>query len=227
MQPHETAGGICEADTMTDPASPKKAPRRLRRAKREAIEQAGLRVFGRLGYTRASIDLIAEEAGVSTRTIYNHFENKLRLFSAVLVASATRVADAFIDEVGAGFSGAGPETDLIVLAQAIIAHHARFPEHFALVGRISAETDQFPPEIIDAWLQAGPRRVRAAIVTRLQQLGEAGCLTITDPQAAARHLVALVNSERLTNPQGGSPPSDAEIAANVHVFLHGYAKPGS
>ena len=212
---------------MTDPASPKKTPTRLRRDKREAIEQAGLRVFGRLGYTRASIDLIAEDAGVSTRTIYNHFENKLQLFSAVLVASATRVADAFIEEVDAGFSGADPETDVIVLAQAIIVHRTRFPEHFALVRRISAETDQFPPEIIDAWLQAGPRRVRAAIVTRLQQLGEAGCLTITDPQAAARHLVALVNSERLTNPQGGSPPSDTEIAANVHVFLHGYAKPSS
>ncbi len=218
---------ICEADTMTDPASSRQAPTRLRRAKREAIERAGLGVFGRLGYTRASIDLIAEEAGVSTRTIYNHFENKLQLFSAVLVASATRVADAFNEEVDAGFSGAGPETDLIVLARAIIAHRGRFPEHFALVRRISAETDQFPPEIIDAWLQAGPRRVRAAIVTRLQQLGEAGYLTITDPHAAARHLLALVNSERLTSPEGGSPPSDAEIIANVHVFLHGYAKPSS
>lgn len=148
---------------MTDPASPRQAPTRLRRAKREAIEHAGLRVFGRLGYARASIDLIAEEAGVSTRTIYNHFENKLGLFSAVLVASATRVADAFLEQVDAGFSGADPETDLIVLAQAIVAHRVRFPEHFALVRRMSAETDQFPPEIIDAWLRAGPRRVLSLI----------------------------------------------------------------
>ena len=74
---------------MADPASPKQTSTRLRPAKREAIEHAGLRVFARLGYTRASIDLISEEAGVSTRTIYNHFENKLGLFSAVLLASAT------------------------------------------------------------------------------------------------------------------------------------------
>jgi AcrR family transcriptional regulator len=212
---------------MTDPASPRQAPTRLRRAKREAIEHAGLRVFGRLGYARASIDLIAEEAGVSTRTIYNHFENKLGLFSAVLVASATRVADAFLEQVDAGFSGADPETDLIFLAQAIVAHRVRFPEHFALVRRMSAETDQFPPEIIDAWLRAGPRRVRAVIITHLQQLRDAGYLTINDPQAAARHFLALVNSERLTNPQGGSLPSDTEITANVHAFLHGYAKPNS
>ena len=92
---------------------------------------------------------------------------------------------------------------------------------------MSAETDQFPPEIIDAWLQAGPQRVRATIVTRLRQLSEAGYLTIADPQVAARHLLALVNSERLTNPEHGPPPNDIEIAANVHVFLHGYANPSS
>jgi AcrR family transcriptional regulator len=212
---------------MADPASPKQTSTRLRPAKREAIEHAGLRVFARLGYTRASIDLISEEAGVSTRTIYNHFENKLGLFSAVLLASATRVADAFLEQVDSGFKGADPESDLIVLAQAIVAHRVRFPEHFALVRRMSAETDQFPPEIIDAWLEAGPRRVRAAIITRLQQLSDAGYLTVPDPQAAARHLLALVNSERLTNPEPGSPPSDTEIAANVHAFLHGYAKPNS
>jgi AcrR family transcriptional regulator len=212
---------------MTNPPSPKQAPTRLRPAKREAIEYAGLCVFGRLGYTRASIDLIADEAGVSTRTIYNHFENKLELFSAVLVASATRVADAFVEQVDADFSGADPETRLIFLAQAIVAHRARFPEHFALVRRMSAETDQFPHGIIDAWLRAGPRRVRARIVTRLQELSEAGYLTIADPQAAARHLLALVNSERLTNPEHGPPPDDTEIAANVHVFLNGYAKPSS
>jgi AcrR family transcriptional regulator len=212
---------------MTDPASPRRAPTRLRPAKRVAIERAGLSVFARLGYARASVDLIAEEAGVSTRTIYNHFENKLQLFSAVLIASATHVADAFLELVDGGLGGTDPETDLLVLAHAIVAHRVRFPEHFALVRRISAETDQFPPELIDGWLQAGPRRVRAGIVAALQQLGEAGYLTITDSRAAAHHLLALVNSERLTNPQGGPPPSDAEISANVHVFLYGYANRSS
>ena len=209
---------------MPDRASLRQAPTRLRRAKREAIEEAGLSVFARLGYARASIDLIADEAGVSTRTIYNHFENKLQLFSSVLVASATHVADAFLEQVDAGFSGTDPEADLIVIAQAIVAHRVRFPEHFALVRRISAESDQFPRDLIDAWQEAGPRPVRAGIVGCLEQLGEAGDLAITDADLAARHLVALVNSERLTNPEPGSSPGDTEINANIRVFLHGYAR---
>jgi len=52
-------------------------------------------------------------------------------------------------------------------------------------------------------------------------------LTVTDWRAAARHLLALFNSERLTSPELGSLPGDTEIAANVHVFLHGYANPSS
>ncbi|MFD2415452.1 TetR family transcriptional regulator [Amycolatopsis pigmentata] len=40
------------------------------------------------------IEVIAAEAEVSTRTIYNHFENKEQLFSTVLTERATQVADA-------------------------------------------------------------------------------------------------------------------------------------
>ena len=61
-------------------------------AKRRSILDGALRVFGRVGYLGASIDMIATEAEVSTRTIYNHFENKEELFSTVLLESSTRVA---------------------------------------------------------------------------------------------------------------------------------------
>lgn len=55
-----------------------------------------LTVFARDGYMRASVDAIAAEAGVSTRTIYNHFQDKAQLFQTVIQESATRVAEAQI-----------------------------------------------------------------------------------------------------------------------------------
>ncbi|HWN32249.1 MAG TPA: helix-turn-helix domain-containing protein, partial [Pseudonocardia sp.] len=45
-----------------------------RAPKRDAIMTAARVVFGRESYLRTSIDAIPGEAGVSTRTIYNHFE---------------------------------------------------------------------------------------------------------------------------------------------------------
>ncbi|MEV5986378.1 helix-turn-helix domain-containing protein [Streptomyces sp. NPDC052051] len=48
--------------------------------KRRSIAQAARAVFGREGYSRASVDANAVEAGVSKRTIYNHFTDKEQLF---------------------------------------------------------------------------------------------------------------------------------------------------
>jgi AcrR family transcriptional regulator len=182
-------------------------------------------VFGRLGYTQASIDLIAAEAGVSTRTIYNHFENKLAFFVEVLVASATEVANAFISEVDAKFTATDVEADVTALAKAIVAHRQNFPAHFALLRRIGAEADQLPRAVVDSWLDAGPRRVREALVARLRELDAAALISVPDPSIAARHLVALASNEMLIEPgRRELPPTDADLEASVGVFLRGYAR---
>ncbi|MBO6575155.1 MAG: TetR/AcrR family transcriptional regulator [Rhodothermales bacterium] len=51
--------------------------------KRESILDAALEVFQAEGYANASMDRIAEVAGASKRTVYNHFESKEALFEAV------------------------------------------------------------------------------------------------------------------------------------------------
>jgi AcrR family transcriptional regulator len=190
--------------------------------KRGAIERAARAVFGRLGYARASIDQIAAEAGVSTRTLYNHFGDKLGLFSQVLVDGAAEVADAFEQRLAGGIDGLAPEPSLRVLGEAIVAHRAHFPEHFALISRLNAERDQFPDELLAAWLAAGPRRVRTLLEARLVELARAAGVSLADPRAAARHLVALCTSTIFTEPDGARPPTDAELADAVAVFARGY-----
>jgi AcrR family transcriptional regulator len=188
--------------------------------KREAIEQAARAVFGRLGYARASIDQIAAEADVSTRTLYNHFGDKLGLFSRVLVHGATEVADAF--EQRLAVEPTDPRRALMILAEAIVAHRAQFPEHFALVSRLNAERDQFPDELVAAWLAAGPRRVRALLEGRLAHIASTAGVQLRDPRAAARHIVALSESTLLTEPDGSRQPTRAELADAVSVFAGGY-----
>src|ERR1043165_1197803 len=62
--------------------------------KRRAITEAARKVFGHEGYTRASVDTIAAEAGVSKRTIYNHFTDKEHLFLTVALEGADEVTAA-------------------------------------------------------------------------------------------------------------------------------------
>ncbi len=52
--------------------------------KREAILNGAIDVFIRMGYEPASMDKIAETAGVSKRTVYNHFGSKENLFQAIV-----------------------------------------------------------------------------------------------------------------------------------------------
>jgi AcrR family transcriptional regulator len=181
--------------------------RRLRPQKREAITRAARTVFGRDGYSRASIDAIAAEAGVSTPTIYNHFESKQQLFESVLETSAAQVADGFVANIGRTVTGDDLEGDLVAIGWALIAQQTDFPEHFAMVRQILPEAPHFPPAVLEAWQDAGPRRVEHEVARRVEQLAERGLLRVEDAAQAAVHLIALTAFPITTRARYGEPPS--------------------
>lgn len=61
------------------------APARLTDRKRAAILDAAVAEFRQSGYEATSMDRIAASAGVSKRTVYNHFPSKEALFAQILV----------------------------------------------------------------------------------------------------------------------------------------------
>ena len=68
-------------------------PRRGTEAARTtALMNAATRVFLRDGYGSASVDKVATEAGVSTRTIYERYRNKADLLAAVIGRLVHRLA---------------------------------------------------------------------------------------------------------------------------------------
>ncbi|WUV77545.1 TetR/AcrR family transcriptional regulator [Streptomyces sp. NBC_01477] len=199
--------------------------------KRLAITRGARTVFGREGYSRTSIEAIAAEAGVSTRTIYNHFENKDHLFSEVVHDSASQVADAFVETVEQQVKGVDLTSDLITLGEAFVAQRTRFPEHFAMIRQVKAEAQHFPAVVIDAWQQAGPARVQRELGRQLHRLAEAGLLRVADPARATRHFMALVSAEITIRPLGSPPLTRAQIQSSVtsgvEAFLSGYGATGA
>lgn len=61
-------------------------------AKRETILDAAIKAFREEGYESTSMDRIAEVAGASKRTVYNHFESKELLFQGVVERLLGQVA---------------------------------------------------------------------------------------------------------------------------------------
>ncbi|MGN9846816.1 TetR/AcrR family transcriptional regulator [Nonomuraea sp. H19] len=192
--------------------------------KRRAIMAGALTVFARDGYTRASVDAISAAAGVSTRTIYNHFTDKAELFLAVIHDSAARAADAQIAIVERHLRKVvDVKADLIDFGREWVTPMPEYAPHFALVRQVKAEAGHIPPEAVEAWQEAGPRRVRRELAKHLAAMAERGLLATADPERAALHLMLLVAAGL---PAGADEPGPKEIdetvTAGVHAFLHGY-----
>jgi AcrR family transcriptional regulator len=180
--------------------------------KRQAVLTGGLTVFARDGYVRASIDVIAAEAKVSSRTIYNHFQDKAGLFRAVIQDSAQRVAAARLEIVDRYLRTITDlEADLIEFGVAWRTPIPDYADHAALVRQIDAEAGHLPDETIDAWQQT--LTVHRALADRFNTLADDGLLDFEDPLQAALHFCLLVS------------PSPGEIretvSSGVHTFLHG------
>jgi AcrR family transcriptional regulator len=56
--------------------------------KRDLLLAAAERVFGSQGFERATVDMVATEAGVAKGSVYNYFDSKSDLFMAVYIEKA-------------------------------------------------------------------------------------------------------------------------------------------
>src|ERR1700722_4857189 len=86
-------------------------------ARTDILINAATRVFLRDGYGPASIDKVAAEAGISTRTIYERFKNKADLLASVV----TRLLERDMEIVFAppDLDRLDPKEALTVIAQSI------------------------------------------------------------------------------------------------------------
>lgn len=198
-----------------------------RAAKRDAILRGALRVFAAEGYFRSSIDAIAAEAQVSTRTIYNHFLDKADLFRTLISDSATTVAAAEISLIDAYLhDGADPEAELTSFARAWLTSEPAHADHRALVRQITAEPGPIPGEAIAAWREAGPLRVQLALAEKFSAWSDAGVLRQVDAVQSAVHFGQLIAAARPGPASGAATRDETDrwIVAGVRAFLHGYAR---
>ncbi|MEI8406933.1 MULTISPECIES: TetR/AcrR family transcriptional regulator [unclassified Kribbella] len=197
-----------------------------RPGKRQEVLAGALTVFARDGYARASIDVIAAEAGVSTRTLYNHFGDKAGLFRAVIQESATKVAAAQLAIIEAHLTEITDlEADLVAFGIAWRTPMPDYAEHSALVRQVNAEAGHIPQDAIDAWQEVGPIAVRRALADRLAAFAADGLLRIDDPMRAALHFSLLISGANPSYRGGSMTPDEITdaITTGVHAFLHGYA----
>ncbi|MEV6035579.1 TetR/AcrR family transcriptional regulator [Nonomuraea sp. NPDC052116] len=178
---------------------------------------------------RVAYQAIAAEAGVSKRTIYRHFTDKEQLFLTVALEGADEVTAAIAQIMDRHLHKiVDLERDLIDFSLDRVAAVTAFPDHFALVRAIEAEAAHIPPQILQAWIAAGPQTGHLCLAPYLRQIAERGLLRLDDADLAAAHLTLLTITDVNQQTFYGAVPLPQEevdrlVTAGVRAFLRSYA----
>ncbi|RVU24562.1 TetR/AcrR family transcriptional regulator [Streptomyces antnestii] len=107
-----------------------------RREREQQIIDVGVRVFAKRGYHAASVDEIAELAGISKPMVYLYLDSKEGLFLACLRRESDRLVAAF---QGAARAGGAPEERLYAGLAAFFVFVAAHRDSWVLLHRQAAE----------------------------------------------------------------------------------------
>jgi len=159
-------------------------------ARTAALINAATRVFLREGYGLASIDKVAAEAGVSTRTIYERYRNKADLLGAVIGRLVDRMSTVLST---LDLNRLEPKAALTVIAQ-IITDRARDPDAVALFRIVATEAHRFP-ELASKMRENNKLCVDNVVANYLRAQASRGVLNLADPDRAAALFLQMICSE--------------------------------
>ena len=162
------------------------APARLTDRKRAAILDAAVAEFRHSGYETTSMDRIAARAGVSKRTVYNHFPSKEALFAQIL----ERLWDSSMDGLDLAYRGDRPlRPQLLELVQQKL--RLLHDDNFIDLARVAiAATIHSPERAQDMVARMGGRE--EGLTVWIRAAAADGRLKTDDPLFAAMQMQGLV-----------------------------------
>jgi len=191
--------------------------------RRRAILEGALRVFSQHGFHKASIKMIAREAGIkSSALIYHYFDDKKALLDAI-IRELSPLGDLPILNEGAEFLDVPPN---ILLPQMILRALSMDdqPEMVGLLRLFLSEAVRMP-EVADAVRDLQQTAVRM-LSAYLQRQIELGNLKPHDVQSAAVGLIGMMLANVMGKhifPGLGDHLPDRELYAQqiTAIFLDG------
>lgn len=186
--------------------------------KRAAILAAAEELFLADGYDRTSADAIALRAGVSKRTVYDHFGNKEGLYAAVIAGATSGLLKAVTLAVEEELpEGCDPSSSLLTFVRRVAteafgsSQYALFRRLLAAAGPATAFTRADDPATL--------------LTERMRRFHRAGTLDAPNAGRATEHLVALtflLALDSLERVPGGDAV-DAILVDGVAVFMRAYS----
>jgi AcrR family transcriptional regulator len=190
--------------------------------KRAMIVDAALRAFLESGYAESSVNRIAEEAGVSIKTLYRHFESKDDLFSAVMEAACSTsgtqpgthpVAATGLVETDEPDWFSEPPPVALPIAGGEYLRHALSEEQLALYRVVTRDAPRFP-ELARRYREQVTGTRDALFASYLERWQPVTGWKVRDMHGAAATFAALLKATLFDDALFGvTSPGDEEIAS--------------
>ena len=192
--------------------------------KRLLIFKAAETLFLQHGFDNVSMDMVAEQAGVSKQTVYSHFHNKEELYQAIISRKCIanqlsaefmeedRPCEAMLLEIGRRFSA------LLLSKPAIHVY------------RLSVAHAEQRPQMARLFYEAGPQHTISVVADYLARQHTKGTLQVPDPQLAASQLLYMLKGDAVMRAvlniekRPGEAEIDDYIRSCVTVFLRAYGR---
>lgn len=175
-------------------------------AKRQAILDAALEVFGEVGLHGSSLREIASRVGVSHQSLMHYFPTKNELLMAVLRRRDERLRKHFTDEGGMSIG------ELIAVAEI----NVRIPDVIALYNMASAEAT-FEDHPAHEYYSEFYQSLIASMAKYIDRAAERGVLREGwTPRTAARAILGLVDGLQL---QWLYDREDVRVAETVKMLV--------
>jgi TetR/AcrR family acrAB operon transcriptional repressor len=175
-------------------------------ARQEQILSAAAAVIARLGYDKTTMGDIAEEAGVSRRTVYLYFKGKEELFEALIYREWMKYAQTWLEHIesdprGGTIGGFFRATMRAVNSRPLMASMMRRDRR--IFGNYLRK-----PDNLFSWLQSGS--ISTDFIRSLQEVG--AVRRELDPRVTA-HIIGMLAFGMLTIgdyiPADQIPPYDS------------------
>jgi|ERR1700733_9292810 len=172
------------------------------------IISAALNVFGRYGYQRTSMELIAQAAGISRPALYQHFSSKDDIFRA----AGGRMADELISAAETAAAADGSTADRLYRALAVKLDLTAGPVDARFRRDLIAEASARLPD-----LQASMRARHAAVIEKL--LTSAADLDLAATAIRARDIAVMLLDALTGIAQQEDPPDELRRRLSYLVSL--------
>ena len=191
---------------------------------RNLIVEAANAQFHESGYAAVSISAIAQNAGVSTKTLYRLFPTKADLFAFMISARIGRFLLA-VDPAGHANDDLGVGLEHVLTAYGMLTLS---DDTIGIMRLVIGESDRFP-ELAASFYERAIVRTNTLMEAWLREQVERGRIKLDDPHAASGMLrgMMVMEPQRAAMLRQKPAPNVEEIVARAkmcaNLFLKGCA----